>query len=161
MSSQPLNNSKIRAVIDVETSAELVATSPERMYQLQTLGVTGRPQFFSTYAGLTEQPEVALWPTPDRAYSLKISFEVRPTEMSADADVPSLPDEFTTILVDYALFRAYRAEDDRERATAFYQDYQSGIRELRSLRKQELPDTPKQVPGTWGSLRTDGPWDLL
>lgn len=94
--------------------------------------------------------ELWLWPTPSAADKLQIRYIKKPPELKEAADVPVLPKDYLHLLVDYALMRAYRAEDDLEAAAQHQAQYEKDLKqyELNVLRIQD--DRPMQLQGTWG-----------
>lgn len=55
-------------------------------------------------------------PEPDRAYTVSLRYYKRPTLLSADADVPSLPAEFEEALVLGASYRILQVKDNYDQA---------------------------------------------
>lgn len=114
-------------------------------------------QWLDTYTSASGTPSlyalddlgINLYPTPDAVYSLKLRYQKDPADMSADADIPTLPAAHHDILTSYAVSRAFRAEDDQERAASFMGDFERGLVELAADRRGELADGPKQVPSMW------------
>lgn len=50
----------------------------------------------------------------DKNYTLQHDYLITPTELTEDADVPELPEEFREILVLGAMVRAYEVNDDND-----------------------------------------------
>lgn len=105
---------------------------------------TGGPSlYWMEFAG------IFVYPTPDQPYTLFMRYVRDPAEMVNDADVPTIPPAHQDILISYAAARAYRAEDDQERAGAFMGDFERGLVELAADRRHENGDGPSQVEGMW------------
>ena len=66
----------------------------EEVYPDPDNDTAGTPRYWTLYGDTIE-----VYPKPDQAYTLKLRHTRRPTELSADADVPELPKEFEEILV--------------------------------------------------------------
>lgn len=98
----------------------------------------------------TFKTEYWLWPIPSTADKIQIRYIKRPARMTEASAVPTLAEDYLHLLVDYALARAYRAEDDLEAASAHQQLYERDLRmyEADLMRRQD--DRPKQLQGTWG-----------
>jgi hypothetical protein len=57
-----------------------------------------------------------LFPTPAAAYTLKLRYYKKPTELTGDADVPVIPSEFEELLVEGASFRVLQVKDNYDQA---------------------------------------------
>lgn len=150
-------------LVDNELGCELTPMSMPWLDQLGNQRTTnllsGRPTFFGVvYTSAANK--LSLWPVPDQAYTLLLRYLALPTEMSANGDAPTIPDAHTDLLVSYAIYRAYRSENDVEMATYFKGEYESELRLLQDEMADKTPSTPKQVPGVWGNIRWPEPWDL-
>ncbi|MDI3298381.1 MAG: hypothetical protein QJR08_04335 [Bacillota bacterium] len=79
---------------------------------------------------------IRLWPTPSAGGSLILAYWRRPARLSADtdtSDLPGDPGEIDRMIVDYAVARARRKDDDPA-WVAYYQTYQMARAEYRSQR---------------------------
>jgi hypothetical protein len=147
----------MRGITVTSTGEELSPVSIQWMDSLVTGNAspsTGRPAYYCLDVG-----SVRLWPVPDAAYSLLLRYDTEPTDMANDTDDPAFPADYQHILISYAIARAFRAEDDQERAASFMADYERGLAEMASSYRRETSG-PKQVPGMWGSLRQRYPADM-
>lgn len=59
---------------------------------------------------------IYLLPAAGQAYTLQLRYIKVPTELSADADVPVIPEEFQELLVLGALWRCHEFNDDYDKA---------------------------------------------
>lgn len=59
---------------------------------------------------------IKLYPTPDQVYTITLRYLKTPTELSADADVPQIPEEFQEILVLGALKRCLEFNDQYDQS---------------------------------------------
>ena len=94
--------------------------------------VTGRP----THVAIKPDKSLALWPTPDAAYTLSGEYFLRPQIMEVDGDEPVIPAEFRGILVWQGLmyYAAYESAPD------VYAHGQNEYRRLLAeLRADQLP----------------------
>jgi hypothetical protein len=62
-------------------------------------------------------------PTPDLAYTATLRYYKRPTLLSSDSDVPSLPSEFEELLVVGAAYRVLQAKDQYDQAAILQNKY--------------------------------------
>lgn len=112
---------------------------------LDTLSAAGgTPQLYAL-----DDQGLNIYPTPDGVYALKLRYWKDPVDMVGDTDAPTLPATHQDILVSYAVSRAFRAEDDQERAASFMGDVERGIAEMAADRRGEVADGNRQVPGMW------------
>lgn len=105
----------------------------------------GRP---SAYTVVGDQ--ITLWPTPDAAYPLSLRYWRLPQDMVADGDEPEIPAQYHEVLVDYALMKCYRRENDRVEATFCKGEWEAGVAKMRGEVQNDTFSGPKQVGGTWG-----------
>jgi hypothetical protein len=54
--------------------------------------------------------QLCLYPVPDSAKELKIVYYNKPAELSADDDVPEIPEEFHEALANYAAYQIMRSD---------------------------------------------------
>ena len=96
----------VKSYLTSEGSAgEIIMSAPdwESFYQVYMLGATrtqtGRPLV------VTEKPDrsLALWPIPDAIYTVTGEYWRAPHQMTADAHVPILPEQFHMLIVWRAL----------------------------------------------------------
>lgn len=106
--------------------------------------------------------EIWLYPTPistekgvetpaGEAEGLEMRFYKAPTILKAEADVPTMKTEYLHVLVDYALWRAFGAEDDSEQAQFHENVYKRALDEYASDVQRRDVDRPRMIDGTWGS----------
>lgn len=93
--------------------------------------------------------ELYIFPNPTSAAPLIVFYIEKPPELVNPTDVPVLEGESLNMLVDYALFRAYRAEDDLEAANVHHQQFEEDLASYKKSHLHLQDDTPKQLRGTW------------
>lgn len=71
----------------------------------------GQPTDWYKYA-----QTIKVFPEPDIAYTLTLRYYKKPTILSADADVPSIPSEFEELLVAGAAYRILQVKDNYDQA---------------------------------------------
>jgi len=74
-----------------------------------------------------------LVPTPDKAYTLVYEYYCLPVDLFTYTDVPSIPEQFRSIIVDGAMIYAYQFRGNTEGSSASEQKFQVGIKQMRSL----------------------------
>ncbi len=126
---------------------------PSRRETLEAVGIqeideartaSGRPANYAVFAD-----QLVLYPIPDGVYALELRYLKGATALLNDADTPSLPPEYVDLLVTYARYKLYRAEDDPEMANYYQGEWQ---REL-GLMKSDVQHTDRgrvrRVAGMW------------
>jgi hypothetical protein len=86
-----------------------------------------------------------LWPTPDDSYDLTIRYYGNITPLSADADVSAINPDWHDVMVSFALYEAYKAEDDAQMSQYHYANFQRDLQLLGSDRMAETMDKPQPV----------------
>lgn len=132
----------IRSLTDSASNVPLDPIDPRWLDTITASSGTPR-----TYA--LDDTGLVLYPTPDGAYSLLLRYVANPADMAADTDTPLIPAAHHDLLISYAVSRAYRSEDDDQRAQTLMSDYERGVAQLADDRLSEVQDGPKQVPGMW------------
>lgn len=121
-----------------------------RPVDLQTFDMTGSltegpPDRYTIYKN-----ELWLYPTPNVADKLELRFIKRPAVMSAEGTVPTLAEPYLHLLVQYALIRAYEAEDDAEMAAQHKNRYEADLVRYGVAQQDRSVDRPRQLDGPWG-----------
>lgn len=93
--------------------------------------------------------ELWVWPNPSAADKLLIRYTKKPARLVNPTDVPVLAEDYLHLLVDYALYRSYRAEDDLEAANTHQQQYEKDLARYAADVKRQQDDRPRQLQGTW------------
>lgn len=76
---------------------------------------------------------ILLSPTPDDEYTVSYEYHSLPTALSTFDDVTSIPDEYTQLIVDKALYYAYMFRDNIELAGMAQQRYESNVNKVRRI----------------------------
>src|SRR5581483_8476439 len=84
--------------------------------------VTGPPAIYTF-----DQGNLLLFPNPTSADQLTLRYIKVPSPMVNDSDTPTLAVNYLHLLVDYAVTRAFEAEDDYEAAQYFNARYVSDL----------------------------------
>lgn len=86
---------------------------------------TGAPTDAFKYA-----QTIKVRPEPDQAYTLTLRYYKKPTILSADADVPSIPSEFEELLVAGAAYRVMQVKDNYDQAGILENKYKELLDKL-------------------------------
>lgn len=73
---------------------------------------------------------IRVFPEPDQAYTVTLRYFKKPTLLSADADVPSLPSEFEELLVIGASYRVLQVKDNYDQAGILENKYREMLDKL-------------------------------
>lgn len=107
-----------------------------------SFGELGAPTGYATFGS-----KVLLTPTPLSARDLEIRVRARPSVMAADEDTPNLPLAYEDVILSYALWHAFRSEDDVEMATFYQGQYEQGMAQLRTDLQYPDESRHRQIPG--------------
>jgi hypothetical protein len=107
--------------------------------------VQGPPVIYTLY-----QNQLWLYPGPNSTDPLLMRYMQRPALLVADGDVPTLNSDYYQLLTDYALARAFAAEDDFEAAQFHQGRYEKDRDAYASDVQYRSIDRPRQISGTWG-----------
>jgi hypothetical protein len=107
-------------------------------------GIEGPPIAYTIFAN-----ELWLFPTPSNPDKLELRYYKKPARLTG-VEVPTLAEDYLHLLVDYACWRAFRAEDDPEMATSHQQQYEKDLAKYAADVQNLQDDRPKQLQGTWG-----------
>lgn len=107
--------------------------------------VTAPPQIYTLY-----QNQLWLYPAPSSSDPLLMRYIKLPPTLVNDTDVPLLNNSYLHLLVDYAVARAYEAEDDVEMAQYWTGKYEKDRDDYASDVQVRIVDRPRLVNGTWG-----------
>lgn len=90
---------------------------------------TDTPSYYYLAAAGSNTIYLGLVDPPDDVYPIDVRYERKPTDMSADEDTPSLPDEFVPLIVNFAVYKASLYDKAEFNAQMMYQDYKVGLAE--------------------------------
>tara|TARA_R100001369_G_C3270983_1_gene160021 strand:- start:43 stop:882 length:840 start_codon:yes stop_codon:yes gene_type:complete len=74
-----------------------------------------------------------LYPFPNKAYTIVFDFFTLPVDLTAVTDVPSLPEQFRTIIVEGAMYTAYMFRGETQEAMVMKTNFEEGIKNMRTL----------------------------
>lgn len=113
---------------DVDTIESIRITAPSGEERDITSGWVTYQEYDALYPDPTEvssgtpyrwtvrNDDLLLFPKPDAAYTLTIRYQKTPTALSADGDIPDIPERYKELLVLGALIRAHKFNDNYDLA---------------------------------------------
>lgn len=128
---------RVTKVVDTTSN---YALSPKRDYWLQEeypdTAYKSSPLYYAegglSQAAMTSPPRrvMNIWPIPDAAYALKVTYHKLPASMTQDDHYTPLPEDFDEALIVWVLGRFYRKLDDLAMAEAQDIAYQEELSRL-------------------------------
>lgn len=138
-----------------ELATPLVHTSIERILALQPADAAGPTREYAVEGGF----RLYFWPNLRVSDTLSVHWVPEPTNLSADTDVPGIPEAFHGILADYAAWQLCKA-DDLQTAEYHRTNWERGKIEFRKhLRQRRGTNTIVVRPGYPGDFRRGYPHD--
>ena len=111
------------SVIPYIDQSDLEVQSPD--HTDSAVYTNGQPQYWY-YDGST----IRLFPAPAGAYTLRLSYMKNPSELSDDADVPTIPSSFEEMLVVGAAYRVLQVKGVYDEAGILENKYQELLQKL-------------------------------
>jgi hypothetical protein len=108
---------------------------------------SGRPYAYALFGG-----GITLYPTPDGVYSLELRYRKLTGQFSGDGDTTttvSFPDDYADVLVAYARWKLYRAEDDPNMKSMWEAEYRQQLAEMMADLQAVGEDRVKRTPSMW------------
>ncbi len=105
----------------------------------------GPPEMYTLYGN-----ELWLFPTPNATGEiLEVRYIRNAPALISENDVPLLDKNYLHLLVDYALVRAYEAEDDQEMAQAHKNRWKEDLDAYATDKQWRTVDRPRYLDGSW------------
>ena len=105
----------------------------------------GPPENYTIYAN-----ELWVFPTPNNSTdTLEFRFIETPPQLKAEGDIPVLDKDYSQLLVDYAVMKAFEAEDDTEAAQAHKARWKEELDEYATDKQWRVQDRPRTLEGSW------------
>lgn len=105
----------------------------------------GPPEMYTVYAS-----ELWLFPTPNNSTdTLEVRYIKNAPALKAEADIPLLDKNYLHLLVDYAVTRAFEAEDDTEAAQAHKARWKEDLDNYATDKQWRIVDRPRVLDGSW------------
>lgn len=105
-----------------------------------TVNPSGIPQFAYKYG-----ENIYVYPAPASDYTVTLRYYKRPTELSADADVPEIPEEFKELLVVGGAYRVFQVKDNYDKAAILENKYMELLQKLAVRYSQTQVGQPTQM----------------
>lgn len=86
-----------------------------------------------SYVCRTPSEEYIVVPAPDKAYEIVYEYYRNPVELENYNDVPSIPEQFSHVIVDGAMFYSYQFRGDAQASQIAQNKFQEGIKFMRTL----------------------------
>lgn len=107
----------------------------------------GPPNLYTLYGS-----ELWLAPTPNNSSDkLEVRYIKSAPVLKAEADVPLLNKAYLSMLVEYAVMKAFQAEDDPEAAQVHQGIFKEELSRYASDVQWRVVDRPRVIDGTWGA----------
>jgi hypothetical protein len=116
---------------------------------------SGTPEYYTLYKN-----EVWLFPTPgtiSKGETLEVRYIAKPPYMTEEKSVPILAPDYWHLMIEYAVGRAFEAEDDFEAAQQHITRFKADLDAYGTDVQFRNVDRPRVVDGTWGSIGTARP----
>ena len=110
--------------------------------QEDTNGTGGYGPAIAVYQ--TQESKFGVTPKPDQAYEIEYKYWSFPADLSASTDVAIIPDRFTNVLIDGAMFYMLMFRSNEQGAAVYKDKFDIGIRAMRRL----LLDEPLYMRST-------------
>lgn len=81
----------------------------------------------------TPDQKFGIHPAPDKAYELVYEYYRLAVDLENATDVPTLPEQFRSVVIDGAMYYAYTFRGNTQDATLHMQKFEDGIKNMRSL----------------------------
>ena len=85
------------------------------------------------YVFRTPDNNYGLYPYPDKAYSLRYEYYSYGTTLSNGGDVPLIPEQYRSVIVDGATAYGYQYRGETQQHQLNFQRFESSIKNMRSL----------------------------
>lgn len=142
MYSLPADFARVRSLRRTDLGRELMSVGLRTIDR--SVITSGTP-----YAYAMDGANVHLYPTPDQVYPLELRYWKMPAQLVNDTDVPTLPADYHSMLIYWAVSEAYAAEDDSQTAQYWQAKYDRDLAEFSADMKFPNDDAPSQLADMW------------
>lgn len=127
---EPTDMSKVVNIRVESLARKLEPERLENIYAADPALVETGPPIFYYFVG----DQLRIWPKPDAAYTLKVTYERWPTELTTGSGEAAilLPVRHHRVLVTGTLFKLYLMEDDSELSEQFERHFETRIERMRA-----------------------------
>lgn len=139
----PADFAQVRSVRDTTNTRELTRITLRDIDASPSS--TGTPVAYAL-----DGASIRLLPVPDGVVNLSIRYWKLPAAITADADIPGIPEDYHNELVYYALARCFESEDDVQMAQYYDGKWTAALRDMAAdLRFPDAEMTVSQVRSMW------------
>lgn len=96
------------------------------------------------YVTLTDKNTYIVWPKPKWEYVVIYEYWTVPNDLSNDIDTPTIPERYTYVIMEYALYYCHHFREDFEQAAIKLEKAKKGIERMRT----ELINRPEYFQGS-------------
>lgn len=121
-------------IISIGTGSKLEYVDAKDIVDTTT---SGTPNCWYIY-----ENTIKVHPIPSTAYTVTLRYYKKPTELSADADVPEIPIEFNELLVVGAAYRVMQVKDNYDQAGVLQNKYDEILQKLVNKYSQSQTGRP-------------------
>jgi hypothetical protein len=99
----------------------------------QEYATAGTNSGVPSYIVRTPDMAFAVVPAPDKAYELVYEYYRLPVDLSSATDVPNVPEQFRSVIIDGAMYYAYLFRGNTQDATLMQEKFSRGIKQMRTI----------------------------
>ena len=141
----PENFLRMQAIYYPELVARLKPIDIQWYNQTAPAKFEGPPEMYTIYKG-----ELKVFPTPNNSTDiLELEYIKKGPLLRNPTDTPLLDRDYLHLLVDYAVERAFKAEDDIESATAWRTRWKEDLDAYATDKQWQVVDRPRVLDGSW------------
>lgn len=122
-------------------------------YPIPANNTAGTPSYWTEYGSL-----IYFNCPMDKAYTYTQRYYKVPTELTVDADVPSVPVAFRELLELFALYRSEKRRGNHDVAATYLQEFEDGL-EAMQLRYNPVSDVGFHTMGNVRTPMSDGDYE--
>lgn len=112
----------------------------------------------TTYAYMISENLIYLLPSTDIARVFYLRYWRMPEDVTSITNDVEIPADYSQLIVDYCLHRAYLSEHDTKLSEHHRQLWENGLAEMRAeMQGDHEGDGPIVTPGTWSNLSSSFP----
>ena len=126
---------KASATLNSETSRLSIMSYEEYLdkYIDQEYNYTSANVGMPRYVFRTPDMSYGLVPAPDKAYSIVYEYYRLPIDLIDATDVPTIPEQFRSVITDGAMYYAYLFRGNTQDATLTLDKFKKGIEQMRTI----------------------------
>lgn len=142
MYSLPADFAKVRSVRRTDVQQEMTAVGLRTIDR--SVSTSGAP-----YAYAMDGANAHFYPTPDQVYPIELRYWKMPALLVLDTDVPTIPADYHSMLIYFAVGEAYAAEDDSQTAQYWQAKFDKELAMFTADMRFPNDDAPTQMSDMW------------